>query len=130
MNIQKILPACAVAMGVALVMATSAFKEAPKDKSGDPLYTFQYNPPGTDPYSVANVEDVGNWSYTANTDPCTSGTAKACKIYASHVDNSGPEPVLLTSENISATLNMGTGTARVVSTADGSGSSFISNKPN
>ncbi|WP_156522645.1 hypothetical protein [Arachidicoccus ginsenosidimutans] len=126
-RLSRLLPVFAIAIGVALVAVTSAFKEQPKSKSGQTLYTFEYS--GGD-YSQASVEDVGNWDFTSNNDPCISGVAKACKIYASHVDASGDEPVLDSSENIVAAYNSATQTYRVGSTADGTGSAYISNKPN
>lgn len=119
----RLLPLFAIVTGVALVMVTSAFKQAPKDKSGDTLYTFQYNPPATNPFSVTNIENVSNWSSTS-TSPGCSGNQKACSIEATddYVDNSGSSPVLKSTIDIQATLTPLTGTARVTSIADPDGS--------
>ncbi|MGF7232620.1 hypothetical protein [Arachidicoccus sp.] len=130
MKLIKILPACGLALGVALVIATSAFTKAPQTKSGDPMYQFTYNPPTTNPYSVSNVENVANWSYDPNA-TCPSGNVKACTIEASHVDASDPtNPVLLSSEDIDAAATAGV--ARVISTADAPSlpSSSITNRSN
>lgn len=83
MKLYKLLPTCGLALGVALVIATSAFKEAPKDKSGDPLYTFQYNAPATNPYSETNVENKANWSYNAGTPSCDDNDQRACSFEVS-----------------------------------------------
>lgn len=127
----RLLPLFTIVTGVALVAVTSAFKEAPKNKSGDPLYQFTYNPPTTNPYSVSNVENVANWSYDPDA-TCPNGNVKACTIEASQVDDSDPlNPVLLSSENITATAS-GSGIAHVASTADASlpTSPNISNRTN
>ncbi|WP_162923686.1 hypothetical protein [Arachidicoccus soli] len=130
MNIQKILPACAVAMGVALVMATSAFTKAPTNKSGDTLYTFQYNAPsGMHPYSQANVENVANWSYTTSTS-CNGVNVEACglQVPESYVDDPIGSPTLDASIDISATESS-SNVAYVSGTAAGSNAT-ISNKSN
>lgn len=118
------LPACGFVIAVALIGITSAFKDAPKNGNGREMYVFEYNPPESDPepYSVANVQDVSHWTSTTDATPCTNTNFKACKIYASagNVDASGSEPVLLSSEAISATLNTTTNSAYVSSTDDGS----------
>ncbi len=128
MKLYKLLPTCGLALGVALVIATSAFKEAPKDKSGDPLYTFQYTGPSD--YSQTEVEDVSNWAYTADTDPCDNHNVEACKVQVpeSYVDNPTSSPTLDASINIGATVSSN-GTAYVSSTDAGS-SAVISNKHN
>ncbi|HTN37409.1 MAG TPA: hypothetical protein VL053_10065 [Arachidicoccus sp.] len=132
MELNKILPIGAIAAGVALVMATSGFTKAPKaNLGGDQLYTFQYNPPGTDPYSVNNVEDENNWSLATPEDACPSGSIKACQIQASQVDLSGPVPMLLASEAIQAAVTPGTTSAKVTMTADAVGNpGNITNRSN
>lgn len=101
-KIAKLLPLCGFVIAVALVVLTSSFKAAHKTMSGDTLYQFAYNPPATNPYSVTNVENVANWSYSPS-GSCTSGSVKACTILASQVDDSDPSnPVLLSSEDITA----------------------------
>lgn len=130
MNIQKVLPACAVAMGVALVLATSAFKEAPTNKSGETLYTFQYNPPaGMHPYAQANVENVANWSYTTST-TCNGLNVEACglQVPESYVDDPTGSPTLDASINISATES--SANVAYVSGTDAGSAATISNKSN
>ncbi len=138
-SFSKLLPACGFAIAAALAGVTSAFKEAPKDKSGQTMYTFEYTPPASDPthpYSVGNVENVANWTFTSNDDRCLDVNIRACKIFASpdNVDASGDEPVLLSTEDISAAIFPTTGTAYVQSTDDGAlgtaTASNISNKSN
>ncbi|HEU0228656.1 MAG TPA: hypothetical protein VFQ86_13030 [Arachidicoccus soli] len=123
MKLYKLLPTCGLALGVALVLATSAFKEAPKDKSGDTLYTFEYNAPATNPYSAANVENVANWSYTSGTPSCDANNQKACSIevHSNYVNNPGaPSSTLKSNFSISAT-NYDMSDAYVASTSDASG---------
>ncbi len=43
MKLHKLLPTCGLALGVALVIATSAFKEAPKSHLGSYFYEFSGN---------------------------------------------------------------------------------------
>ncbi|AYD47400.1 hypothetical protein [Arachidicoccus soli] len=127
----RLLPLFAIVTGVALVAVTSAFKVVPQNKSGDAMYQFIYTPPTQNDYSVSSVQDEGNWSYAPN-ETCPNGNVKACTIQASHVDDSDPNnPVLLSSEDITATAN-GSGVAHVTSTADAPSlpSSDIANKSN
>ena len=122
-HIKKLAPVAAMVMGVALALVTSAFNTPHKTKGGATLYSFEYNPPATDPYSVANVENVSNWVYTASSPGC-SGNQEACSLQASdsYVDNSGSSPVLESSIDIQAVNTPATGTARVSSIADQNGS--------
>lgn len=128
MKLYKILPTCGLALGVALVIATSAFTKAPKDKSGDTLYTFQYNAPPTNPYSQANVENVANWSYTTSNPSCDNTPVKACSLQVpeSYVDNPGSSPTL--DASIDITTGGSASVAYVASTA--SSSAVIENKSN
>lgn len=131
-NISKLLPASGFLIAAVLVMATSAFKQAPKTKGGDALYTFQYNPPtGTNPYSESNVEAKGHWSYTATTDRCSDDDVKACKIYVSgsNVVPSGSSYTLASGFTISATESS-PNIAYVSATSDGSDPDYISNQDN
>jgi len=129
----RFLPLFAIATGVALVMATSAFKEAPKNKNGDTMIAFEYNAPGSDPnpYSQTNVETLGNWQYTSDNSACTSGNVKACKVYVSsaYVDGSGPSNYTLDPSYV-ITASSGA-VSHVTATSDGSTSGTdFSNKPN
>lgn len=131
-KLTKILPVCGFAIAVALVGVTSAFKEAPKGQNGQTLYRFMYDlssPNIGTAYSETSVEDERNWTY-APEESCPSGTVKACTIEASQVDLSNPaQPELLQAEAIDADTNPA-GVAHVTSTADGSGSTVITNKAN
>lgn len=121
-HIQKIAPFAAMAVGAVLALATSAFKQSPQTKSGDPMYTFEYTPPSTDPYSAANVQDTANWNFTTNPDPCL-GSDKACtlEVPADYVKNPGSSPTLLSSIDIQTHVN-DDGFASVTATAaDGEG---------
>ncbi|MGF7231363.1 hypothetical protein [Arachidicoccus sp.] len=130
MRLIKILPTCGLALGVALVLATSAFKEAPVNKSGETMYTFQYNAPsGLHPYSAANVENVANWSYTSSTS-CNGTNVKACglQVPESYVDDPTGSPTLDASINISATES--SPNVAYVSGTDAGTDATISNKSN
>jgi hypothetical protein len=43
MNIRKMIPSFAIAIGMVLAMATSAFKEVPGNKSTDPIFYFRFD---------------------------------------------------------------------------------------
>lgn len=125
-RLSRLLPLFAIVTGVALVTATSAFKEAPKSKSGATLYTFYYN---SSDYSTSAVENEGNWTYTPSSDLCSFDDEKACRIQvtADYVNNPGTSPSLKTSANVTATDNPShPGTAYVSSIADADG--VISNQ--
>ncbi|AYD49068.1 hypothetical protein D6B99_16455 [Arachidicoccus soli] len=102
---QKIAPFAAMAVGVVLALATSAFNKVPKNKSGDTLYTFQYNAPVTNPYSQTNVENKANWSYTAGTPSCDDNDQQACSFEVSSNSVDIPtmgDPTLKSSFSITA----------------------------
>jgi hypothetical protein len=128
-NKARILPLCAIALGVGLVMVTSAFTKAPQTKTAQgnyTSYTFEYSGPD---YTVAHVEDPSNWTYTTSSPSC-SGNQIACSLQAtdSYVDVSGSSPVLKSTINIQATLVPGPNTARVTGMDDPNGS--FSNQTN
>lgn len=131
MNIHKILPVFAMVTGAALAVINSAFKEQQKNKNGDTLYSFEYNPPSgaTHPYSQANVENVANWQYTPSSPSCL-GSDRACSIQVpvSFVDNPGTAPTLDSTIEINAT-NSSPNVAYVNTTAAGADGS-ISNQSN
>lgn len=124
-HIQKIAPFAAMAVGAVLALATSAFKTS-QSKSGDTTYSFEYNPPSSNPYSVANVENVANWKYNASPDECI-GDKEACTLLnvPSTYVNTGSTPTLKSSINIDA-QESSTGVAFVHSTA--ASSATISNQ--
>ncbi len=130
-SFSKLLPACGFAIAAALAGVTSAFKEAPKNKSGQMLYTFRYNPPSSDPYSATHVEDVANWSYTADTNPCSGDDVEACKIQvpADYVNNPAGAPATRT---LKPAIDIGTTESSLgvnyVSSTAAAGSGTISNK--
>lgn len=122
MNIQNIAPFAAMAVGAVLALFNSAFKQVPRDKNDDPMYTFEYTPPASDPYSAAHVQDTANWVFTSTPDPCL-GSDKACtlEVPADFVNNPGSSPTLKSSIAIQTQVNED-GFASVSSTAaDGEG---------
>ena len=128
MNIRKMLPAFAIAIGLALAMATSGFKEVPKNKNGDQLFTFQYNPPGGTDYSTTSVQNVTKWSYTTDNNDCSNNDIEACKVRVpvTYVNNPTGSPSLKSSVNLTATESSA-GISYVSATAAGMSGS-ISNK--
>ena len=110
------LPACGFVIAVALVGLTSSFKEAPKSNGSFLTYSFEYQPPSTDPYSEANVENPANWIYNASATSC-GGIDKACALLDvpdAFVDATGT-PTLKDAINIVAQET--NGVAKVTSTA-------------
>lgn len=126
-RLSRLLPLFAIATGAALVAVTSAFKEQPKTKSGDTLYTFYYNGPN---YTTAAIENESNWVYTSSSDLCSFDPEKACRIQVTedYVNNPGTmSATLKSSANVTATENSEhPGTSYVSSIADGDG--VISNQ--
>ena len=122
------MPAFAIAIGLVLAMATSGFKEGPKNKSGDQLFTFQYNPPSGTDYSTTSVQDVNKWSHTSDNSDCSNNDVKACKVRVpvTYVNNPTGTPSLKPSINLVATESS-SGISYVSSTAAGMSGS-ISNK--
>ena len=105
---------------------TSAFNKVPKSAGTQMSYSFEYTPPSTDPYSVANVEDTANWHYNASAAECP-GDDEACALLnvpATYV-NTGSTPTLKSSINIDA-VESSPGIAKVNATA--AGSATISNQ--
>lgn len=127
-NISKLLPASGFLIATVLVMATSAFKEVPKQR--DDTYTFEYNPPTENDYSAASVHNVANWQYTDDPSPCL-GSDKTCSLEVpgglGFVDNPATSPALDSSINIQATENE-SGVAKVSSTAADEDGAVISNQ--
>lgn len=65
-------------MAVTLVLSAVAFK-APEKKLATKL--FRYNPPTTDPYSMANVQNKSRWQYVTDASVCpTNVNEKACEL--------------------------------------------------
>jgi hypothetical protein len=114
-----------VGLGLAFKPVGNIKKVAAK-KSGT-MYTFAYNGPD---FSVANVENEANWSYTSSTDLCDGIDVKPCRIQVSEsfVNNPGTAPTLKSTANVSATLNSTFSTAYVDGLDDPDG--VISNRPN
>lgn len=113
------MPAFAIAIGLGLAMATSAFKEVPIT---DPVYSFVFNPPSGTDFSDDAVMDLSNWQYTSDNDQC-SGATRACKITVTSGYKTGSSPAnyaLDPSVDIQATENV-SGEAHVTSIADPDG---------
>lgn len=70
-KVSHLLPIFAIAIGVALVTVTSAFKEKPKFKSGDTTYYFEYQ--------SGDASNPSNWQYTSDETLC-DGDGESCKI--------------------------------------------------
>lgn len=118
MNIQKMIPSFAIAIGLALAMATSGFREGPKDINGANTYLFEFD--SSQPYDVAHVQDKGNWDLNQSAAECDQNNEEACTIRVpeSDVDNPGPSATLKSSFSITAATNSATGTAYVSSLSD------------
>jgi hypothetical protein len=115
---KKIIPLFAIAMGLVLAMATSAFKETPQKINGVNTYLFEFD--SSQPYDVAHVEDKSNWDLNQSAAECDQTDEEACTIRVpeADVDNPGPSATLKSSFSISATTNSTTGTAYVSSLSD------------
>lgn len=126
MNLKKMFPVFAIALGLVLAMATSGFKEEPMKQNNLVMHTFEYTAPGGS-YSQANVQDETNWVYTASTARCNDQKEKACRIFVTDDDvtQSGSSYVL--NSGFGITGSSGTN-SYVVSTDAGSGTNFVSNK--
>lgn len=107
-NISKLLPACGFAIAVALVGITSAFKDAPKTKSGDPTYYFEYQ--------TGDASNPANWQFTSDGSGC-SGDGQSCKILL-------PEDYVNTSTN-PVTIDASALPSHVLPTVMGSGSNKV-----
>ena len=99
------IPVFAIAIGLALAMAASGFKEVPKT---DPVYSFEFTPPTQNDYSDEAVMDVSNWDYTSDNNQC-GGAQRACKITVTSGFKTGTSSAnyaLDPSVNIQATENV------------------------
>lgn len=84
MKIIKMIPAFAIVMGLALAMATSAFKEVPKGNQNPYYYEYQ----GPD-FTKTNVQDANN--YTRTSLSC-SGATNICGVFLSIDAGTGNPP--------------------------------------
>lgn len=93
MKIIKMMPAFAIIMGLALAMATSAFKEVPKGNQN--AYYYEYQGPD---FTKTNIQDAGN--YTRTTLSC-SGTHNVCGVFLSVDEGTGnpPDPTDFSTES-------------------------------
>jgi hypothetical protein len=126
MNIKKMIPAFAIAMGLVLAMATSGFKEGPKDHNKFAMRTFEYTAPGGS-YSQLNVQNESNWAYTSSTDHCNNQDVKACRIFATDDDVTSSGSGFVLNPGFEITASAGSN-SYVISTDAGSGTNFVSNK--
>lgn len=94
------LPACAVAVGVALVTVTSAFTEVPKTNGPLAEYYFEYNQPTGQEADEAQWEPITQLEYEAST---CSGLIHGCVLKTTSVTGSGtsmrPSKVNVTENN-------------------------------
>lgn len=72
LNAKAIIHFCAIAGGMTLAVATSAFTIAPQTKSLDDSYFFEYQPGEI-------VANPSSWEYTPDESECR-GDGKSCKI--------------------------------------------------
>ena|SRR3569623_382807 len=93
MKILKMIPAFAIAMGLALAMATSAFKEVPKGNQNQYYYEYQ----GPD-FTKTNIQDANN--YVRTTLSC-SGSTNVCGVFLSIDEGTGnpPDPTDFSTES-------------------------------
>ncbi len=115
-NIKKLALGLLVA---AFAFGFSAFKS--EHKSG---YTFYYSGPDL---SVSAVETESNWIYDEDDNECSAINDQACSIRINDVtliDFSGSNPVLKSTANLAATLNLTYSTAYVTGSADGTMEKF------
>ncbi len=92
MKIKKIMPLFAIAMGLVLAMATSAFKEMPKESFSSTFYEYV----GTD-FSQTNIQEISN--YVRSTNSC-SGTKNVCGVLlpTDNGPSSNPDPAEFSGE--------------------------------
>lgn len=129
-QLNKILPVCAIAVGLALVGVTSAFTKV-SDKHLDDLLSFQYAAPMVqDPYSQPNVQSKAHWEYTSTDPGCSTGDIKPCVIHVSpdYVQGTTPSNYALDS-SFAITASSGT-TSHVTGTSDGTAAEYITNRGN
>jgi hypothetical protein len=84
MNIKKMIPSFAIAIGLVLAMATSGFREVPKENLNQYYYAYQ----GPD-FTKTNIQDPDN--YTRTTLSC-SGTTNVCGVLLSIDEGTGNPP--------------------------------------
>ncbi len=103
MNIKKIIPLFAMALGLVLALGTVAFNvHTPTDVNNAPMYTFQYDQ--SKPLDVTSVETNSNWHVVFEPVDCNDIDEAACTITVpqSAVDNPGQSATLKASFNITA----------------------------
>jgi hypothetical protein len=88
---------------VALAFTAVAFK-APEKKLVTKL--FRYNPPTSNPYSMANVQDKSRWQYVTDPQTCTvNNNQKACELQVNDDPTYiNPDNTLSSSFSITAAL--------------------------
>jgi|SRR5665213_826931 len=84
MNINKMIPSFAVATGLAMAMATSAFREVPKESINP--YFYEYQGPN---FTQANIQDVDNYARTSSS---CSGSTNVCGVFLSMDEGTGNPP--------------------------------------
>jgi len=84
MQIKKIIPLFAIAMGLVLAMATSGFKEVPKGNVNAYFYKYQ----GPD-FTKTNIQDANN--YVRTTLSC-SGVTNVCGVFLTIDEGTGNPP--------------------------------------
>ncbi len=124
MNLKKMFPVFAIAIGLVLAVATSGFKEGVKKINGLTTYLFEYD--SSQPFDITHVQDKGNWDLNQNAGECDETNQAACTIRVpeSDVDNPGSTATLKSSFSITAAMNSGTSTAYVSSLSDASAQIF------
>lgn len=92
MQIKKVMPAFAIAIGLALAVATSGFKPATTTISDNgQMITAWFEFVGNDPTNLSQVEDYLNYSYTDG-QPCSGLTTKICAVQTVGVPQMGQHP--------------------------------------
>lgn len=76
MQLKKIIPAFAIAIGLALAMATSAFKEVPKDINTNFTAWYEFTGNVT---QLSDVLDNSKYKYTSGSKPC-NGASEICGV--------------------------------------------------
>jgi hypothetical protein len=126
MQIRKMIPVFAIAMGLVLALATSGFRQGPKDQNKLGMHTFEYTAPSGS-YSQLNVQNEANWVYTSSTSRCNDQDVKACRIFVTDDDVTTSGSGFVLNPGFEITASAGSN-SYVISTDAGSGSNFVSNK--